>query len=204
MTHSPSRTFTTSHATAPAQLDFSNGGEAGRLYVETHAPARMDAPSFPWRGFSLLGPIPREAVDLAAVKPAAVRKHGWTMPDGKKLAFQAVAAGLAQPLCVEVIPVRGRWDSGGLKPCVYLLASTVTSPTRRAARFAKGGSTLAAIWLNGARADAKGELIAGANKLLLAYVPPTGQRFSPEHAGPSFRIVDAATGKRLTDITYRP
>lgn len=40
--------------------------------------------------------------------------------------------------------------------------------------------------------------------LLLGYVPPVGRRFSPEHAGPSFRIVDAATGQRLTDITYRP
>ena len=90
------------------------------------------------------------------------------------------------------------------EPCVYLLASTVTSPRRRAIRFAQGGSTLGAIWLNGVRADAKGELVAGPNALLLAYVAPVGQRFSPEHAGPSFRIVDAATGTRLTDITYRP
>ena len=191
-------------AYAAAQIDFARGGEAGRLYVETHAPARMQAPSFPWRGFALLGPIPREAIDLAALKPGTVRKEGWTLPDGKKLTFQPVASGVARPLCVEAIPVRGRWDNRGLKPCVYLLASTVTSPARQAIRFTKGGSTLAAIWLNGARADEKGELAVGANELLLAYVPPVGQRFSPEHAGPSFRIVDAATGKRLTDITYRP
>ena len=41
-----------------------------------------------------------------------------------KLAFEPVDPAIAKPLNVEVIPVRGRWDNNGLKPCIYLLRST--------------------------------------------------------------------------------
>jgi hypothetical protein len=54
------------------------------------------------------------------------------------------------------------------------------------------------------RVGESGTLERGENELLLVYRPPIEQRYSPEHAGAAFRIVDAATRSRVDDIAYRP
>ena len=189
---------------AVAQIDFARSGVAGRLYVEAHGRAVPTATSYPRDGFVVLGPIPRDGFDAGKVDAASVRETGWPLSDGRKLAFARVEHRIAQPLNAEVIPVRGRWSNRGLKPCVYLLASTVASPKARSVRFLRSPSTVRAVWLNARRAQGVGELRSGDNALLLAYEPPATQRFSPEHAGPMFRIVDARTRERLADVVYQP
>jgi len=191
-------------AYAVAQIDFARSGVVGRLYVETHARAVPAATSYPRDGFVVLGPIPRDGFGAGKVDAASVRETGWPLGGGRKLAFAAIAPQVAQPLNAEVIAVRGQWSNRGLKPCVYLLASTIVSPKARSVRFLHSSSTVRAVWLNARRAEGVGDLRSGENTLLLVYEPPVTQRFSPEHAGPMFRIVDARTRERLTDVVYQP
>jgi len=91
-----------------------------------------------------------------------------------------------------------------LRPCIYLLRSVVHSPSERQVRLSHNASTVPAVWLNGKPAGNRCSLRPGDNDLLIAYEPPIGQRFSPEHAGPMFRIGDPHSGKRLEDIRYQP
>jgi hypothetical protein len=204
-----------------AQIDFQQGDEAGRLYISTHGAVPSEDPtnpngpgpggSYPHDGFSVLGPIPRAEIDLDNLpepwKDASVEQwiaKGWTLASGETLHLRAIDLQIALPLGAEVIPVRGQWDAGQLKPCVYLLAGTVTSPLARAVRLKYVPSSLPGVWLNGSRVSQTAKLTAGDNRLLLAYEPPVSQRYSAEHAGPALRIVDAETGQRLQDIQYRP
>jgi len=189
---------------AVAQLDFVRAGAAGRLYVEAHREAQREVPSYPWRGFSVLGPIPSADIDLAELDADAVRQRGSITAADESLCFRTTEDKVADALSVEVIPVRGCWNNHGLDPCVYLLASTVSSPVARKVRFARNAQTVPAIWMNGERVGDAAELMEGQNELLLAYLPPVKARFSPEHAGPMFRIAEPSTGQRLTDIAYRP
>ncbi len=185
------------------QVDFLLGGSPGRVYFTTHRLGSLDDPSYPQRGFSALGPILCDQIDLASLPVASIDKQIWTSADGRKLTFEPVNQALAKPFSAEVIPIRGRWDNRNLKPCVFLLCSTVTSPKQRKVRCRHVPNTVTSIWLNGRVIDADATLKAGENDLLLAYEPPSDQRFSPEHAGPMFRIVEAQTGKRLPDIRYQ-
>jgi len=189
-------------AYAVAQIDFVHGGTGARLYVQAQAEAHRKAPSYPWQGFAVLGPIPAEEVDLNTIDPVAMLTPTWRTSAGKTLRSRTIDDKLADSLSVEVIPVLGRWSNHGLKPSVYFLSSTVTSPTVQSVRFLSDASTVKRTWVNGKRIKATTELRAGRNSLLLAYAPPAEVRFSPEHAGPMFRIVGAEHGQRLADITY--
>ena len=100
--------------------------------------------------------------------------------------------------------MRGRWDNNGLKPCIYLLRSTIVSPAERKVRLLRDTSTVPAVWLNGIAAGDTCVLRGGDNKLLVAYEPPVSQKFSPEHAGPMFRVVDAESGHRVEEIRFQP
>jgi hypothetical protein len=177
----------------------------GRLRARRRAgPGSLDDASYPRQGFAVLGPIPRAEIDLETRNPEELLKKEWTGPDEKRLEFAPVDAATAGPLSTEVIPVRGRWDNHGLAPCIYLLRSRVHSPDARRAGLFRNVGTVPAVWLNGDPAGDTCSLRAGDNELLLAYEPPVNQRFSPEHAGPMFRIVDARSGRRLEGIRYQP
>lgn len=129
---------------------------------------------------------------------------GWTPSDGQKLQFKHIDEAVAQSLSAEVIPLRGRWDNHGLRPCIYLLRSVVHSPSERQLRLLHNASTVPAVWLNGKPVGIRWTLRFGNNDLLIAYEPPVGQGFSPEHAGPMFRIGDPHSGRRLEDVRYQP
>lgn len=187
-----------------AQVDFTLGGRRGRVYFTTRRPGQLDDASYPQQGFSLLGPIPRDQIDLDSLSVDSLVDRAWDLPDGRKLTFARVDPDVAEPLSAEVIPVRGRWDNGKLQPCIYLLASVVSSSAEREVRFQRHAGTVPGIWLGGRRVAEGATLEPGENALVLAYEPPVGQRFSPEHAGPMFRIVDAKTGERVGRIEYRP
>lgn len=186
-----------------AQVDFEHNGEVGRIYFTTHELGSLDDPSYPQQGFTVLGPIPRAEIDLKVQNHKAVLDKGWTTPDGKRLKFEPINPGIAHSLSAEVIPVRGRWDAHGLAACIYLLRSRVHSPDERQVRFLRNTSTVPTVWFNASPTGDPCWLRAGDNELLIAYEPPVNQRFSPEHAGPMFRIVDAENGRRLEDIRYQ-
>ncbi len=186
-----------------AQVDFNHDGTAGRIYFTTRETGSLDAPSYPQQGFTVLGPIPRAEIDLETRNLKAMLERGWAASDGRKLNFEKVDATMARSLSAEVVPVRGRWDNHGLAPCIYLLRSRVHSPDERRVRFLRNTSTVPTVWLNGHRIGDTCLLKIGDNELLVAYEPPVNQRFSPEHAGPMFRIVDAESRQRLEDIRYQ-
>jgi len=186
-----------------AQVDFLLGGSPGRVYFTTRRAGSLDDASYPQRGFSVLGPIPRDQIDLASLPIASLGEQKWTSADGRKLTFDPVNQALAEPFNAEVIPILGRWENPNLKPCVYLLRSTVTSPEQRKVRCLHVSNTVTSIWLNGRAVDVDATLEAGENDLLLAYEPPFEHMYSPEHAGPMFRIVEVQSGKRLRDIRYQ-
>jgi hypothetical protein len=187
-----------------AQVDFEKSGESGRIYFTTRQTGLLDDASYPRQGFTVLGPVPRAQIDLETRDLKKLLTEGWTASDGQKLKFDPVDPAIAHSLSAEVIPVRGRWDNNGLEPCIYLLRSTVRSPNERKVRLLRSVSTVPAVWLNGTPAGDTCALRAGDNELLIAYEPPVDQRFSPEHAGPMFRIVDAESRQRLEDIRYQP
>ena len=187
-----------------AQVDFVLEREPGRIYFTTVEAGSCDDASYPRQGFTVLGPIPRAEIDLEARNAEELLKKQWTARDGKRLEFEPVDAATAGPLSMEVIPVRGRWDNHGLAPCVYLLRSRVHSPEARQARLVRDVGTVPAVWLNGNKAGDTCSLRSGDNELMIAYEPPVDQRFSPEHAGPMFRAVDARNGRRIEDIRYQP
>jgi len=186
-----------------AQLDFRQEEAAGRIHLSAHAPGSWDDASYPNHGFLVLGPIPRQQIDLAAVAPAEVHKSGWPLADGRKLALAAIAPAITDKLGAEIIGVRGVWSNNNLKPCVYLLSSTVNSPQPREIQFVRNPKWVPAIWLDGRRVEGTVTLKAGASQLLFAYEPDVNHQFAPDHAGPALRIVDAQTGKRLDDIKYQ-
>jgi len=186
------------------QVDFVLEGEPERIYFTTVEAGSYDDASYPQQGFTVLGPIPRAEIDLETRNAEELVKKQWTARDGKRLEFEPVDAATARTLGMEVIPVRGRWDNHGLAPCIYLLRSRVYSPEERQVRLLRDIGTLPAVWLNGNRAGDPCSLRAGGNELLIAYEPPVDQRFSPEHAGPMFRVVDAQSRRRLEDIRYQP
>ena len=187
-----------------AQVDFVHNGESGRIYFTTRETGSLAESSYPQQGFTVLGPIPRAEIDLETRNLKALLDKGWTASNGQKLKFRPVDAAFARLLSAEVIPVRGRWDNHGLIASIYLLRSRVHSPDERQIRFLRSTSTVPALWLNGNPAGDTCLLQAGDNELLIAYEPPANQRFSPEHAGPMFRIVDAESRQRLDDIRYQP
>ena len=187
-----------------AQVDFVVRRKPGRIYFTTNAAGLLDDPSYPQQGFTVLGPIPRAEIDLGTLNADSVFKKGWPRSNGQRLAFQPVDPAIAKPLSVEVIPVRGRWDNNGLKPCIYLLRSTVASPAERKVRLLHDTSTVPVVWLNGSSVEEACTLRAGGNNLLIAYEPPVSQKFSPEHAGPMFRVVDVQSGRRVEDVRYQP
>ncbi len=187
-----------------AQVDFQRNGKSGRVYFTTREPGSLDDPSYPQRGFTALGPIPRAEIDLKTDDVKTLLGKGWIAPNGQKLQFKPIDEAVAQSLSAEVIPLRGRWDNHSLRPCIYLLRSVVHSPSERQVRLSHNASTVPAVWLNGKPAGNRCSLRPGDNDLLIAYEPPIGQRFSPEHAGPMFRIGDPHSGKRLEDIRYQP
>ena len=193
---------------AAAQIDFSCDAVPARLYFTTHGRPKGEAdPSYPQGGFSILGPIPRDAIDLDSMPPSRVEEiadQGWMLADGRRLSFEPVDLELTGRFNVEVIPVRGRWDNQDLLPSVYLLVSTVTSPVRREVQVRHVPETVPAIWINGKPAGGTAVLESGDNGLMLAYEPPVLARFSPEHAGPAIRIVEAGSGERASDVVYRP
>ena len=187
-----------------AQVDFEHDGESGRIYFTTRETGSLAESSYPQQGFTVLGPIPRTEFDLEIRNLKAMLDRGWTAPDGKKLRFEPIDPAVARSLSAEVIPVRGRWDNHGLSASIYLLRSRVHSPDERQVRLLRSTSTVRAVWLDGNPAGDTCLLQAGDNELLIAYEPPVSQRFSPEHAGPMFRFVDAASRQRLADVRYQP
>ena len=187
-----------------AQVDFERDGHSGRIYFTTRETGSLDDPSYPLQGFTVLGPIPRAKIDLETRNPKAVLDKGWTASDGQKLEFEPTDPAIARPLSAEVIPVRGRWDNRGLDSCIYLLRSRIRSSHERKVRLLHNTSTVPAVWLNGNPATDTCSLRVGDNELLIAYEPPVNQRFSPEHTGPMFRIVDGESRQRLGDIRYQP
>ena len=186
-----------------AQVDFVLERRSGRVYFTTHEAGSLKDSSYPQEGFSVLGPVPKSEIDLETLTTKAIAKKRWKAADGQALEFEPADPTIARPLNVELIPVRGRWDNRGLKPCLYLLRSHVQSPDEREVRLLCNRGTVPATWLNGQRVGDTCELKAGSNDLLIAYEPPVGQSFSPEHAGPMLRIVDARTGQRVEDIHYQ-
>ncbi|MBC8876019.1 MAG: hypothetical protein H8E44_41875 [Planctomycetes bacterium] len=187
-----------------AQVDFRHNGETGRVYFTTRETCSLADASYPQQGFVVLGPVPRAEIDLETRNLKALLDQGWTDSDGQKLKFIPIDPKIARSLSAEVIPVRGRWDNHGLSACIYLLRSRVHSPDERQVRFLRSISTVPAVWINGNSAGDTCSLQVGDNELLIAYEPPVNQRFSPEHAGPMFRIVDAESRQRLDDIRYQP
>ena len=176
---------------------------SGRVYFTTHEAGSLKDSSYPQEGFSVLGPVPKSEIDLETLTTKAIAKKRWKAADGQALEFEPADPTIARPLNVELIPVRGRWDNRGLTPCLYLLRSHVQSSDEREVRLLCNRGTVPATWLNGQRVGDTCELKAGSNDLLIAYEPPVGQSFSPEHAGPMLRIVDARTGQRVEDIHYQ-
>jgi hypothetical protein len=134
----------------------------------------------------------------------SVFEKDWPKSDGQRLAFRSVDPATVKPLNAEVVPVRGRWDNNGLKPCIYLLRSTIVSPAEWKVRLLRDTNTVPALWLNGTAVDDTCLLRDGGNDLLVAYEPPVHQKFSPEHAGPMFRVVDIDGGQRVEEIRYQP
>lgn len=187
-----------------AQVDFVVREKPGRIYFTANAAGPLDDPSYPRQGFTVLGPIVRTEIDLGTLNADSVFKKGWPKPNGEPRAFELVDPAVAEPLNVEVIAVRGRWDNNGMKPCIYLLRSTVVSPSVRKVRLLRDTSTMPAVWLNGTAVGDTCLLRGGENELLVAYEPPVSQRFSPEHAGPMFRAVDIESGRRVEEIRFRP
>ncbi len=187
-----------------AQVDFPVRGEPGRIYFTANRAGSLDDPSYPQQGFAVLGPIPRSEIDLGTLDSDSVFRKGWPRSNGERLVFEPVDPAIAKPLNVEVIPVRGRWDNNGLRPCIYLLRSTVASPAERKIRLLRDTRTVPNLWLNGSSVEEACTLRAGDNELLVAYEPPTDQRFSPEHAGPMFRVVDVQSGRRVEEIRFQP
>ncbi len=187
-----------------AQVDFVIRGKPGRIYFTANRAGSLDDPSYPQQGFTVLGPLPRAEINLSPLDADSVFATGWQKSNDQRLAFEPVDSTVAKPFNVEVIPVRGRWDNNGLKPCIYLLRSTVASPAERKVRLLRDTRTVPNLWLNGISVEEACTLRAGDNELLVAYEPPVKQRFSPEHAGPMFRVVDVESGRRDDKIRFRP
>jgi hypothetical protein len=187
-----------------AQVDLVVHGEPARIYFTTNTAGSLDDSSYPQQGFTSAGPIVRAEIDLPTLNANSVFEQGWTTSSGKRLAFERIDPTIGKSLNAEVIPVRGRWDNNGVRPSIYLLRSRVYSSEKRQVRLLRDTGTLPAVWLNGSPAGDPCTLRAGDNELLVAYEPPVEQRFSPEHAGPMFRLVDVESGQRVESIRYQP
>lgn len=192
-------------AYAVAQLDFVQGGEAGRLYATCLVPTSEDA-SFPKNRFAVMGPISPNVFSVEALESAVAAKafdNGWTLPDGTALTWRdnaqdgPVDQAILDP---EVVRTLGSWYQ--LESPVYVLRSYVHADRARPVSWVSSPGDIRRVFLNGVVAEeGRGELQAGRNDLLVVYHCGTVGG-TPRHAGCLLRLVDPQTGERLTDIRY--
>ncbi|MEK7476144.1 MAG: polysaccharide deacetylase family protein [Candidatus Coatesbacteria bacterium] len=191
-----------------AQLDFTRGGEPGRLYVVLTEPEAGADASYPRSGFLTLGPLSAKLSDVRAIAAAVSTSQGRTerilLDGGRSVAWTRVAGPRAERVGAEIVCTVGDSKSPDDKPYHYLLLTSVTSDRRRRARIVGQSNAFPAVYLDGKEVSGDGlELRKGPNDLLLVYASG-GDNYSPRHFGPFLRIVDAKTGARLTGIEYRP
>jgi hypothetical protein len=191
-----------------AQLDFTYGGEQGRLYIVISEPETGGDVSYPRGRLFTMGPLGEKQSEARAVAVAMSKAKGRTsmcrVETGRSYAWERATSPRADWLGPEIIYTAGDAKSPNDKPYHYLLLTSVYSDAPRKARFMGQSNAFPAVYLNGK--EVSGDLLElrkGANDLLLLY-SSGGDNFSPRHYGAFLRLVDPKSGKRLKRVAYRP
>jgi len=190
-----------------AQLDFTRGGEPGRLYIVLTEPEAGSDPSYPRGRFLALGPLSAKLSEARAIGDAVSRPKGRTdrflLPSGRSHAWARPAGRRVEWVGPETACTVGDSKSPDDQPYHYLLLTSVDSDGARQARVVGLSNAFPVMYLNGKEVSGDVlELRKGANDLLLLYTSG-GDNYSPRHFGAFLRLVDPKTGDRLKGIAYR-
>lgn len=195
-----------------AQIDFTRGGKAGRLYASCHFKNITIDRSYPQGGFARLGPIPAEKFDLAKLthdaQTGALTAGPYKLADGTQLEWSFDDDPFAPPfLDPETVRTYGSFRCD--ESIYIVLASTVHSEIEQQVELIRSRKTVQNVFLNGAEVkDDKPKLAKGANDLVLVFRSRFGERrfskFCPDHGGCFLRLASPGTSERLTNIRFEP
>lgn len=187
-----------------AEVDFTLGGEAGRLFFTCRQAGHKVDRSYPRDGFALLGPISAAEFNRDSIlsrieaggTPASIETNAGRIAWRHDARDGYVRHDWLNP---EYVRTSGSWDANAP---AYLLRSRVESPVAQRVGIRISHPTRAAVFVNGRRAEGSADLRAGRNELLIVYPPAELSPATTRLTACFVRLFDPSTGERLKDLRY--
>lgn len=189
-----------------AQVDFTRGDRPYRLHLTCHVAGPERDPSYPQGGFAVLGPIPPDKFDMAALTAAVAAgtlldfaRAAAAKPD---LDWRKPTPQMLGEFDTEVVVTGGKArNSEKTKKC-YVLRSVVQSEAAQECEFRFARDTVPAVFVNRERVEGnRAALRKGANELVMVN-QLNGAWYGMHNAACFIRLCKPGTQERLRDLRF--
>lgn len=214
------------------EINFTRDNQRGRIHLSVSGEEKLEPDSaFPNRGFTRLGPIPHDQIDINKVMPIVQgNSDAYTLDSGEALGFAPIEAGMEpydkkmplpagflDPEIVRTAGITGynMTEEAEKYAGVYLLASVMEASEATSAYLLSSTrpEILKAIFVNGQAVQIPRQgkrltppqitLQKGMNRILIAASVVEEPAFLADNMGIPLRLVNPE-GQKISGIQYHP